>query len=135
LCKQNLGLDELVQFQKALLRELGNAEETFSLLPPMDIRQNALIQLGLDEIDRISQEMKATPIRIVSHLNITRPSFEVAAPLQNDTGADSAKAAISTPTVQLIETTKEVRKIATVPLENSLFEIPKEYRRIPSPAK
>ena len=144
LCKENLGYVELEQFRGALLHELGDTEDARAILPPKEIRTNSKVILALAEIQRFAKERDAAPISVVSEFHIkfhpagagseNNPDRKADPPTATQGGSSSAPTDRSgTDPVQrtrlFMRIDKEVHKIAAKPLEDSLFEIPKDYRR------
>jgi hypothetical protein len=159
LCKDKLGLDELEQFRGALLKELGGTKDAQDLLPPQEMTHTIQVLTGLDEIKKLAREMKAVPIRIVASFNIVPPDRasgssslsketpvgEKAAPEAPAAGGErssgSKKISISNTSsasgnsVPFLHITRDLRSIKRTSVKKSLFEIPKEYRFVSTPAK
>jgi hypothetical protein len=148
MSKENLGYGELEQFRSALIQELGDTEDARAALPPKEVRTSSQVVLALAEIYRFAQERNAAPIRAVSEFRIKffPPGSEK---LPDGKGnpekihQPSTAARAGDPSVPpakngtdpihgtrlFMRVTREVNRIAQTTLEDSLFEIPKDYKR------
>jgi len=145
MCKENLGYVELEQFRNALIQELGDTEDARAILPPQEIRTSAKVLLALAEIYRFAKERNAAPITAVSEFRIKfLPTGSENHPDRRDNPANPQQPLTATTTGNssappgtdptqgtrlFMQITKEVNKITQTTLEDSLFEIPRDYRR------
>jgi hypothetical protein len=152
ISEEKLGFEELEQFHSALITALGDTEEARAELPPKELVRGQQLLQGLEEIRHFAMEQKGIPIKQVSEFNLKYFLGAGGPENQSDRNAGSPRtmnsaeggSSLAPPSQEgrnpsqpkrlLTKITREVRRISRLPLEDSIFEIPKEYRRAPGPS-